>query len=58
MEERGEVCLAEEADRLWRSGMDADEISRHMGVDVVWVQTVVGPRDEGPGSDEHTVDRA
>ena len=41
--ERGEVCLAEEAENLWRSGLGVDEISRRMGVDVAWVQTVVAP---------------
>ena len=43
MEERGEVCLAEKAERLWRSGLGVDEISRRMGVDAAWVDTVVAP---------------
>lgn len=53
MEERGEVCLAEEAERLWRSGLGVDEISRRMGVDTVWVETVVAPhmQDGQPGPD-------
>lgn len=41
MEERGGVCLAEEAARLRRSGMGVEDISRHMGVDAAWVETVV-----------------
>ncbi len=41
METRGEVCLAEEAERLRRSGLGADEVARRMGVDVAWVETVV-----------------
>lgn len=41
MEERGEVCLAEEAERLRRSGLGVDEVARHMGVDAAWVETVV-----------------
>ena len=46
MAERGEVCLAEEAQRLWRSGLGVDEISRRMGVDAAWVETVVAPHVE------------
>ena len=41
VETRGEVCLAEEAERLRRSGLGADEVARRMGVDVAWVETVV-----------------
>jgi hypothetical protein len=54
LEERGEVCLAEEAERLWRSGMSVDEVSRRMGVDATWVRTVVAP----PGEEEQDPDRA
>ncbi|QIN84867.1 hypothetical protein GBA63_21140 [Rubrobacter tropicus] len=43
MEEHGEVCLAEEAERLWRSGMRVDEVSRRMGVDAAWVESVISP---------------
>jgi hypothetical protein len=46
MKERGEVCLAEEAERLWRSGMEIDEVSRHMGVDAAWVESVISPLSE------------
>ena len=48
VEERGEVCLAEEAERLRRSGMGTNDIARRMGVDVSWVETVV----VAPGEDE------
>ncbi len=41
MEARGEVCLADEAERLRRFGLGADEVARRMGVDVAWVETVV-----------------
>ncbi|CAN5722001.1 MAG: hypothetical protein H0U91_08345 [Rubrobacter sp.] len=41
MEGRGEVCLAEEAGRLRRSGLGVDEVARRMGVDAAWVETVV-----------------
>ncbi len=41
MEGSGEVCLAEEAERLRRSGRGVDEVARRMGVDAAWVETVV-----------------
>lgn len=41
MDGRGEVCLAGEVERLRRSGLGIYEMARHMGVDVVWVETVV-----------------
>jgi len=37
----GEVCLAEEAERLRRSGLSVDEVARRMGVDPAWVETVI-----------------
>lgn len=54
MEHRGEVCLAEEAERLWRSGLGIEEVSRRMGVDPTWVETVVPAQrqDEQPGQKE------
>ncbi len=47
MEGRGEVCLAEEAERLRRSGLEVDEVARRMGVDAAWVETVVVTHEEG-----------
>ena len=41
MEQRREVCLAEEAERLRRSGLGVDEVARRMGVDAAWVETVI-----------------
>ena len=41
VEQRGEVCLAEEAERLRRSGLGVDEVARRMGVDKAWVESVV-----------------
>ena len=41
LERSGGVCLAEEAERLRRSGLGTDEVARRMGVDVAWVETVV-----------------
>ena len=49
MEERGEVCLAEEAERLRRSGLGIDEVARRMGVDAAWVETVI---EEPDGEEE------
>ena len=37
----GEVCLEEEVERLRRSGMSAAEISRTMGVDQGWVESLI-----------------
>ena len=51
MEQRGEVCLAEEAERLRRSGLEVDEVARRMGVDAAWVETVVS---EPAGDEEPT----
>ena len=41
LEDRGEVCLEEEVARLRRSGMSAREISREMGVDEGWVESLI-----------------
>lgn len=41
VEGRGEVCLAEEAERLRCSGLGVDEVARRMGVDAAWVETVI-----------------
>ncbi len=43
MEERGGVCLAEEAERLWRTGMGVEEVAGRMGVDAAWVEAVISP---------------
>ena len=41
MEDRREVCLEEEVERLRGSGMSAAEISRTMGVDEGWVEQLI-----------------
>jgi hypothetical protein len=41
LEDRREVCLEEEVARLRRSGMSAREISREMGVDEGWVESLI-----------------
>ena len=43
MENRGEVCLAEEVERLRRLGLSEEEIAKEMGVDPTWVETLVSP---------------
>lgn len=54
MENRGEVCLEEEVDRLRRSGMSVQEISDSMGLEPAWVaEQVEMISDEGaPGADK------
>ena len=51
MDGRGEVCLAEEAERLRCFGLGIDEVARRMGVDAAWVETVVA---EPEGDEEPT----
>ena len=41
MEDRREVCLEEEVERMRRSGMSAPEIAREMGVDEGWVESLI-----------------
>jgi hypothetical protein len=48
MEDRGEVCLAEEVERLRRLGHSDGEIASKMGVDASWVETLVSPGEEDP----------
>ena len=52
MEDGREVCLEEEVERLRRSGMSAAEISRTMGVDESWVESLVArvADSDGPGA--------
>ena len=48
MEERGEVCLAEEVERLRRLGLSDGEVASELGVDVSWVETLVSPDEDEP----------
>jgi predicted transposase YdaD len=50
LEDRGEVCLAEEVERLRQLGLTDEEIASEMGVDVAWVATLVSP-EEVPAPD-------
>ena len=43
MEDRGEVCMAEDVERLRRLGLSDEEIAERMGVDAAWVETLVSP---------------
>ena len=52
MEERGEVCTAEEVERLRRLGLSDEEVARRLGVDAAWVESVISP-----GEDETTAER-
>ncbi len=55
MEDRREVCLEEEVERMRRSGMSAPEIAREMGVDEGWVESLISfLPDEG----SHAEDRS
>ena len=43
MEDRGEVCLAEEVEQLRQLDLSDEEVARRLGVDVAWVETVISP---------------
>ena len=49
MEERSEVCLAEEVERLRQLGLSDDEVASRLGVDVSWVETLVSPGEDETG---------
>ena len=50
MEDRGEVCLAEEVERLRKIGFSDGEIAGKLGVDAGWVETLVSPGNDEPGT--------
>jgi DNA-directed RNA polymerase specialized sigma24 family protein len=52
LEERGEVCLAEEVERLRQLGFSDEEVASRLGVDVGWVETLVSPGEEETGHQE------
>ena len=54
MEERGEVCLAEEVERLRSLGLSDEEIASRMGVDVSWVLTLISPGEDGPNPESES----
>jgi hypothetical protein len=49
LEDRGEVCLAEEVERYRRLGLSDGEIASKMGIDESWVETVVSSGEDEPG---------
>ena len=51
MEERGEVCTAEEVECLRRLGLSDGEVASRLGVDVSWVETLVSPGEVEPDPD-------
>ncbi len=53
MEDRREVCLEEEVERLRRSGISAAEIARTMGVDEGWVESIISMQADEESSEEH-----
>jgi DNA-directed RNA polymerase specialized sigma24 family protein len=46
LEERGELCLAEEVERLRRLGLSDDEVASRLGVDVGWVESLISPGED------------
>jgi len=46
VQERGEVCLAEEVERLRQLGLSDEEVASRLGVDASWVKTLVSPADD------------
>jgi len=54
LDDRREVCLEEEVERLRRSGMSTPEIAREMGVEEGWVESLVSMLpDEGSPAEDH-----
>jgi hypothetical protein len=51
LEDRGEVCLAEEVERFRRLGLSDGEIASKIGVDASWVETVVSSGEDETGPD-------
>jgi hypothetical protein len=46
VEERGELCLAEEVERLRQLGLSDEEVASRLGVDASWVETLVSPGED------------
>jgi hypothetical protein len=46
VEDRGEVCLVEEVERLRRLGLSDEEVALRLGVDAAWVETVISPEED------------
>jgi hypothetical protein len=52
MEDRGEVCLAEEVERLRQLGLSDGEIASRMGLDASWVETQISPEEDEPSANK------
>lgn len=52
LENKGEVCLEEEVERMRRSGMSTTKIAQKMGVDPGWVESLVSMWEGGGASGE------
>jgi hypothetical protein len=54
LQERGEVCLAEEVERYRWLGLSDGEIASKLGVEASWVETVVssGEDEQGPDAED------
>jgi predicted regulator of amino acid metabolism with ACT domain len=46
LENGGDVCFEEEVEQMRRSGMSTDEIAQQMGVDRIWVDSIVSMVDQ------------
>jgi hypothetical protein len=51
LDERGEVCLAEEVEHLRKLGLSDDEVASRLGVDVSWVESLVSVGEEEAGQE-------
>ena len=51
MEDRGEVCLAEEVERLRLLGFSDEELASKLGVEASWVETVVPSGEDESGTE-------
>ena len=51
MQDRGELCLAEEVERLRQLGLPDEEVASRLGVDVRWVETLISPGEDEPDPD-------
>ena len=49
MEDRGEVCIAEEVERLRKLGLSDEEVASRLGVDAGWVESLISPGEEETG---------
>ena len=49
MQDRGELCLAEEVERLRQLGLSDEEVASRLGVDVNWVESLISPGEEETG---------